>query len=135
LVQGKEEIQTLLDTLLQHTEICFDTETTNIDANEADLVGLSFSVKKAEGFYIACPADRNATQAILDQLAPLFNATNINWVGQNLKYDMLVLKWYNKEIKGNIFDTMLAHYLIEPEGRRSMDLLSAQYLTLRTRAH
>jgi DNA polymerase-1 len=128
LVQTKEEIQTLLDTLLQHTEICFDTETTNIDANEADLVGLSFSVKKAEGFYIACPADRNVTQAILTQLAPLFNATNINWVGQNLKYDMLVLKWYNVEIKGNIFDTMLAHYLIEPEGRRSMDLLSAQYL-------
>ncbi|MES2374777.1 MAG: DNA polymerase I [Bacteroidota bacterium] len=128
LVQTKEEIQTLLDALLQHTEICFDTETTNIDANEADLVGLSFSVKKAEGFYIACPEDRNATQAILDQLAPLFNATNINWVGQNLKYDMLVLKWYNVEIKGNIFDTMLAHYLIEPEGRRSMDLLSAQYL-------
>ncbi|MES2331708.1 MAG: DNA polymerase I [Bacteroidota bacterium] len=128
LVQGKEEIQKLLNTLLQQTEICFDTETTHIDANEAELVGLSFSVKKGEGFYIPCPADQKETQAILDQFNPLFEATNINWVGQNLKYDMLVLKWYNKELKGNIFDTMLAHYLIEPEGRRSMDLLSAQYL-------
>lgn len=128
LVQTKEEIQKLLDILLQQTEICFDTETTNIDANEAELVGLSFSFKKGEAYYIPCPADQKQTRGILDQLFPLFNSGNINWVGQNLKYDMLVLKWYNVELKGTIFDTMLAHYLIEPEGRRSMDLLSAQYL-------
>ncbi len=128
LVQTKEEIQQLIDTLLQQTEICFDTETTNIDANEAELVGMSFSVKKGEAYYIPCPADRKATEQILDQCGPLFNSTSIVWIGQNLKYDLLVLKWYNKELKGKIFDTMLAHYLIEPEGRRSMDLLSAQYL-------
>ena len=128
LVQTKEALQELIDNLLQQKEICFDTETTNIDANDAELVGLSFSYKKGEGYYIPCPADRAATEAILHQLKPVFDATALNWVGQNLKYDLLMLKWYNIEPKGTIFDTMLAHYLIEPEGRRSMDLLSAQYL-------
>lgn len=128
LVEGTAAIEQLVETLLQQTEICFDTETTNIDANEAELVGLSFSHKKSEGFYIPCPANQQQTKSILDQLDPLFTAANITWVGQNLKYDMLVLKWYNKELRGKIFDTMLAHYVIEPEGRRSMDLLSAQYL-------
>jgi DNA polymerase-1 len=128
LVDTTEEIQKLVTTLLQQTEICFDTETTNIDANEAELVGLSFSFKKAEGYYIPCPADRKTTESILSLFDPLFDSPDTSWIGQNLKYDMLVLKWYNKEIKGKIFDTMLAHYLIEPEGRRSMDLLSAQYL-------
>jgi len=128
LVQTADEIKTLLTTLLAQTEICFDTETTNIDANEAELVGMSFSIKKGEGYYVPCPADKKETLAILEQFAPLFSSTKINWVGQNLKYDMLVLKWYGVELKGNTFDTMLAHYLIEPEGRRSMDLLSAQYL-------
>jgi DNA polymerase-1 len=128
LVQTKEEIQQLLETLLLQKEICFDTETTNIDANEAELVGLSFSFKKGEGYYIPCPANRNATLAILNQLMPLFNQATMCWVGQNLKYDLLMLKWYDIELKGTFFDTMLAHYLIEPEGRRSMDLLSAQYL-------
>lgn len=128
LVEGTAAIEQLVETLLQQTEICFDTETTNIDANEAELVGLSFSHKKGEGFYIPCPADQQQTKSILHKLDPLFASTTITWVGQNLKYDMLVLKWYNKELKGKIFDTMLAHYVIEPEGRRSMDLLSAQYL-------
>lgn len=128
LVQTHEEIKNLLDTLIHQPEICFDTETTNIDANEAELVGMSFSIKKGEGYYIPCSANRKETLAILELLEPLFSSTAITWVGQNLKYDMLVLKWYGVEIKGGIFDTMLAHYLIEPEGRRSMDLLSAQYL-------
>ena len=128
LVQTEEEIKNLVATLLQQKEICFDTETTNIDANEAELVGLSFSIKKGEGYYIPCPADRTLTQKTLDLIEPLFSNTTITWIGQNLKYDMLVLKWYNIELKGPLFDTMLAHYLIEPEGRRSMDLLSAQYL-------
>lgn len=128
LVQSSEEIQKLVDLLMKQPEVCFDTETTNIDANEAELVGMSFSIKKGEGYYIPCPADKTVTQKILDQVAPLFNNKAITWVGQNLKYDMLVLKWYNVELKGPIFDTMLAHYLIEPEGRRSMDLLSAQFL-------
>ncbi len=128
LVSSKEEIQTLLSELLQETEICFDTETTNIDANEAELVGMSFSCKKGKAYYIPCPPEREKTNAILEQLQPLFSKTALCWVGQNLKYDILVLKWYGIELKGRLFDTMLAHYLIEPEGRRNMDLLSAQYL-------
>jgi DNA polymerase-1 len=114
--------------LLQKKEICFDTETTNIDANEAELVGMSFSFSINEGYYIPCPADKKITAEILEQFKPLFEKTDILWVGQNIKYDLLILKWYGVSLKGKLFDTMLAHYLIEPEGRRSMDLLSAQYL-------
>ncbi len=128
LIDSAEKIETLITKLQAASEICFDSETTHIDANIADLVGLSFSIKKGEGYYIPCPADRDATTAILSQLKPLFDKENILWIGQNIKYDLLMLKWYGFELKGNIYDTMLAHYVIEPEGRRSMDLLSNQYL-------
>ena len=128
LIQGTENIEQLIQELLQQKEICFDTETTNIDANEAELVGISFSFKTTEGYYIPCPANKKETETILKQFEPLFKKEDILWVGQNIKYDLLVLKWYGIELKGKFFDTMLAHYLIEPEGRRSMDLLSAQYL-------
>ena len=128
LTNTPEAIEDLLKKLADHNEICFDTETTNIDANLAELVGLSFSVTPGEGYYIPCPADRAATDAILLQCKPLFDDAGKTWIGQNLKYDLLVLKWYNTELKGNTFDTMLAHYVIEPEGKRSMDLLSAKYL-------
>lgn len=129
LVDTEEKIKSLVEELHHQKEICFDTETTNIDANEAELVGMSFAFKKGEAYYVPCPADKNLTEKILKQFSPLFNSTEIIWVGQNLKYDLLVLKWYGYELKGNIFDTMLAHYVIEPEGKRSMDLLSAQYLS------
>lgn len=128
LVQSKEEIASLLELLQAEEEICFDTETTHIDANLAELVGLSFSVKPGEGYYVPCPADKTTTQHILAQFAPLFNDENKTWIGQNLKYDLLVLKWYNTRLMGKTFDTMLAHYVIEPDGKRSMDLLSAKYL-------
>ena len=128
LVDSTEQIAALVNKLSSSKEICFDTETTHIDANQADLVGLSFSVQKGEGYYIPCPIEREATIAILNQLKPLFDNEKIVWVGQNIKYDLLMLKWYGFELKGNVYDTMLAHYVIEPEGRRSMDLLSSQYL-------
>lgn len=128
LVQTKEEIVDLIKKLSDHDEICFDTETTNIDANLAELVGLSFSVTTGEGYYVPCPADQAATKAILQQFAPLFANESKTWIGQNLKYDLLVLKWYDTTLKGKTFDTMLAHYVIEPDGKRSMDLLSAKYL-------
>ncbi len=128
LVNDVDAIKKLLLRLKLHKEICFDTETTGIDANQAELVGLSFSVKPGEGFYIPCPADRDACIKILDNFQPLFDDESITWVGQNIKYDMLMLKWYGFELKGNIFDTMLAHYVIEPEGKRSMDQLSEKYL-------
>jgi len=129
LIDTEEQIKSLVETLSRQTEICFDTETTNIDANEAELVGMSFSYKPGEAYYVPCPADRRATEKILHQFRTIFDSDKITWVGQNLKYDLLVLKWYALELKGDLFDTMLAHYVIEPEGKRSMDLLSAQYLS------
>jgi len=128
LITGKEAITAFTQSLLAYTEICFDTETTGTDANNAELVGLSFSVEKTKAFYIPCPPEQEKTKEILDWLKPLFNRTDVTWVGQNAKYDLLMLKWYGIEPTGAIFDTMLAHYVIEPEGRRSMDLLSVQYL-------
>jgi len=127
-ITDEKSIKKLVTELKKHSEICFDTETTGIDANDAELVGLSFSIKPGEAYYIPCPADQKKTKEILSYFEPLFGDKKKTWVGQNLKYDMLVLKWYDIEIAGNIFDTMLAHYVIEPDGKRGMDLLSAKYL-------
>ena len=128
LITGKEAIAAFIESMQAYQEICFDTETTGTDANNAELVGLSFSVEKNKAYYIPCPPEQEETKEILEQLKPLFYKTDVTWVGQNAKYDLLMLKWYGIEPKGAIFDTMLAHYVIEPEGRRSMDLLSVQYL-------
>jgi DNA polymerase-1 len=125
---GEKEIKSLVNELKKHEEICFDTETTGIDANDAELVGLSFSVLPGQAWYIPCPADQDKTKDILALFQPLFNDKKKIWVGQNIKYDMLVLKWYGIEIAGKLFDTMLAHYVIEPDGKRGMDLLSAKFL-------
>lgn len=127
-VVGKKELAALVKTLSAFPEICVDTETTGIDANTAELVGLSFSVKPGEAYYVPCPASQEETKEILAHFAPLFADPAKVWIGQNLKYDMLVLKWYGIEIAGNLFDTMLAHYVIEPDGKRGMDVLSAKYL-------
>lgn len=127
-VTDEKAIKDLVKELLKADEICFDTETTNIDANLAQLVGLSFSTKPGTAYYIPCPEDQKATQEILNLFAILFNDESKTWIGQNLKYDLLVLKWYNVTLKGKLFDTMLAHYVIDPDGKRSMDVLSAQYL-------
>ena len=127
-IQGEAAIKKLVTELKGQKEICFDTETTGIDANAAEMVGMSFSYKPGHAYYVPTPADQNETKKILQLFEPLFNSTSITWVGQNLKYDMLILKWYGYELKGELFDTMLAHYVIDPDGKRSMDLLSAQYL-------
>lgn len=127
-IQEEEAIKSLIKELLEEKEICFDTETTGVDANDVELVGMSFSFKPGEAYYIPCPADQEATGKLLKQFEPVFNKKDILWIGQNLKYDMLVLKWYGYELKGETFDTMLAHYVIEPDGKRSMDELSARFL-------
>ena len=98
--------------LTTQANICFDTETTGIDANDAELVGLSFSVKPGEAYYIPCPADQKQTKEILSYFDPLFSDKKKTWIGQNTKYDLLVLKWYGIEITWKLFDTMLAHYVI-----------------------
>ena len=128
LVNTGEEIASLVKKLSVENEICFDTETTGLDANNAELVGLSFSITPGEGYYVPCPEDRNACIQLLKEFEPLFNDVSKTWIGQNIKYDMLMLKWVGFELKGNIFDTMLAHYVLEPEGKRNMDALSAKYL-------
>jgi DNA polymerase-1 len=126
-IEGKENILALIKELSAQKEICIDTETTGINANDVELVGLSFSYKEHEGFYIPIANEVEAKKT-LTLFDPLFKNKDIVWIGQNLKYDFLVLKWYGVELLGKTFDTMLAHYVIEPEGRRSMDLLSAQFL-------
>jgi DNA polymerase-1 len=127
-VTDEKAIKKLVAELKKHSEISFDTETTGIDANNAELVGLSFSVKPGEGYYIPCPADTAKTKEILAYFEPLFADKKKTWVGQNIKYDLLVLKWYDIALQGSLFDTMLAHYVIEPDGKRGMDLLSAKFL-------
>lgn len=130
-VVGDSAINDLIKKLSAVKEICIDTETTGIDANNVALVGLSFSIKEHEGYYVPVGNDGagdDGAKHILTLFKNLFDNTEILWIGQNLKYDFLVLKWYGFEIKGKTFDTMLAHYVIEPEGRRGMDLLSAQFL-------
>jgi DNA polymerase-1 len=127
-VVGDAAINELVEKLKTQKEICFDTETTGIDANDVDIVGMSFSVQPGEAWYVPCPPNVTGAQKIIDAFRPLFEAPEIIWIGQNLKYDLLVLKWYNVTFAGPVFDTMLAHYVIEPEGKRSMDQLSAQYL-------
>ena len=128
LIEGDDAIKDLVKKLSGQHEISLDTETTHIDANEAELVGLSFSYEQSGGYYVPCPPDEEQIVHILNHFKDLFNDESKIWVGQNIKYDLLVLRWYGFELKGKVFDTMLAHYVIESEGRRNMDLLSAQYL-------
>lgn len=123
-----ENLDAFIKDLLAQKSICFDTESTHIDANLAELVGMSFAWEKGKAFYLPLPEERNAVLAILEQFRPIFEDENREWIGQNIKYDMLLLKWYGFELKGSIYDTMLAHYVIEPEGKHNMDLLSSKYL-------
>ena len=128
LVQTDAEINDLVKYLSSFDEICFDTETTGIDANEAEIVGMSFSVKAGEGFYVFCPADPVETARRLQFFKLLFNDASKTWIGHNIKYDMLILKWQEIEMAGNTFDSMLAHYVIEPDGKNGMDALSEKFL-------
>jgi DNA polymerase I len=108
--------------------ICFDTETTSTDPNEALIVGMSFSTQVGTGWYVPLPLDVDGAKAIISEFTELFADNTKAWIGHNLKYDLLVMKWYGATFSGALHDTMLAHYLIEPDGKRSMDLLSEIYL-------
>ncbi|WP_343522523.1 DNA polymerase I [Pedobacter sp.] len=128
LVDTAEKRADLIKLLLAEKRISFDTETTGTDANMADLVGLSFSIKPGTGYYIPVPAEREEAQLIVDEFRAVLENEGIEKIGQNTKYDILVLKWYGVEVKGKLFDTMLAHYLIDPDTRHGMDVLSENYL-------
>ena len=114
--------------LLNQTSVCFDTETTGLNPLTAELVGIAFSWETGKGFYLPFPEARNEAQGIIEQLRPFFEAEHIEKIGQNLKYDIKVLHKYNITVKGKLFDTMLAHYLINPDMRHNMDVLAETYL-------
>ncbi|WP_412561784.1 DNA polymerase I [Winogradskyella sp. MIT101101] len=114
--------------LMNQTSVCFDTETTSINPLQAELVGIAFSWEAGKGFYVPFPEDKNEAQELIEVLRPFFENESIEKIGQNLKYDIKVLAKYNVEVKGKLFDTMLAHYLINPDMRHNMDVLAETYL-------
>ncbi|SFC88532.1 DNA polymerase I [Algibacter pectinivorans] len=114
--------------LMNQTSVCFDTETTGLNPLTAELVGIAFSWEVGKGFYVPFPEDKTEAQAVIEELRGFFEAENIQKIGQNLKYDIKVLAKYNVEVKGPLFDTMLAHYLINPDMRHNMDVLAETYL-------
>lgn len=128
LVQTETEIDNLINNLLQQTEICFDTETSALESTEAEIVGLSFCFKPHEAYYIPFTDDFEASKLLLHRFKPVFENEKITKIGQNIKYDLNILKQYGLQLKGHLFDTMLAHYLIEPDLRHNMDYLSTIYL-------
>ena len=128
LVDTAEKRADLIKKLAAQSSFCFDTETTHIDPNMAELVGMSFAIKPYEAWYVPVPADQKTAQAIVDEFKPVFENEKIEKIGQNIKYDAIMLKWYGVELKGRWLDTMIAHYLLEPELRHNMDYLAETYL-------
>ena len=128
LVETDEDIKALVEQLSKQKQFVFDTETTNVDVYSADLVGVSFAIKAHEAWYLPMPAEREECQKKLELLRPLFEDESILIIGQNLKYDISMLAQYGISVKGKMFDTMLAHYLLEPEQRHNMDYLAEVYL-------
>lgn len=118
----------LIAALKAEKQICFDTETTGLDANDCELVGFSFSIKPGEAWFVPLPEDQDECKDIVKEFKEVLENKDIKKVGQNIKYDILVLKWYGISVQGELFDTMLAHYLIDPDSRHNMDLLSENYL-------
>ncbi|MBL6446298.1 DNA polymerase I [Fulvivirga sp. 29W222] len=128
LITSAEKRKELIEFLQKQEEFCFDTETTDIDAVEAEVVGLAFSYVKGEAYYVALAESFEESKAILQEFKPVMENEKVAKIGQNVKYDILVLKKYGIHVKGKIFDTMLAHYVIEPEMPHNMDAIAEQYL-------
>ena len=128
LVNTPKSRELLLMHLLNQKTVCFDTETTSLNALEAELVGIAFSWTKGKGYYLALPNNHEEVASLLEPFKVFFEHTSIEKVGHNLKYDLKVLRNYNIEVVGPLFDTMVAHYLINPDMRHSMDILAETYL-------
>ena len=128
IIQGDLALKLLLQNLQNQTSVCFDTETTGLDALNAELVGIAFSYEKGKGFYVPFPEDKEEALVLIEKLKPFFENEAIEKIGQNLKYDLKILSNYNITVKGKLFDTMIAHYLINPDMRHNMDILSETYL-------
>ncbi len=132
LIVNQDEIVSICDYFNTKEILSLDTETTSTNAIEAELVGLSFSVEEGKAFYVPIPANREEAIKIVDVFKPLYENEQILKVGQNIKYDIEVLRNYGVEVKGKMFDTMIAHYLIQPELRHNMDYMAEVYLNYQT---
>ena len=132
LVDNKVKRSDLISKLFMQKSFCFDTETTGLDMFADDLVGLSFCFTEGEAYYVSLPENKNEATEILYEFKAIFENSNIQKIGQNIKFDLLMLKQYGIELKGKFFDTMIAHYLVQPELRHGMDYLSEIYLNYRT---
>lgn len=127
-IQPGMAMKLFMQNLMKQTSVCFDTETTGLNPLTAELVGIAFSWEATKGFYIPFPENRGEAQELIEQLRPFFESDHIEKIGQNLKYDIKVLDKYKVKVKGKFFDTMLAHYLINPDMRHNMDVLAETYL-------
>ncbi|GAA4927961.1 DNA polymerase I [Mucilaginibacter defluvii] len=128
LADTPEKRAELIALLKQQKDICFDTETTGTDANHCELVGLSFAVKPGEAWYVPVPPTEAEAKALVAEFKEVLEDENIGKTGQNIKFDVMILKWYDIKVKGNLFDTMLAHYVLDPDTRHNMDILAENYL-------
>jgi len=128
LADTPEQRNELIGILREYDRFCFDTETTGLDPNDSQLVGLSFAVRPREAWYVPLPPVWEDAFAILQEFKSLMEDPDIEKIGQNMKFDIAMLKWYGVEVKGKMFDTMLAHYLLQPDMRHNMDLLAETYL-------
>ena len=132
LVDNEEKLSQLLQNIVTQSVLSLDTETTSTDPIRAELVGMSFSYAENQAFYVPVPTDRSEAQKIVDRFRPVFENREIMKVGQNIKYDMLVLANYGVQLQGPLFDTMVAHYVLQPELRHNMDYLAEIYLNYQT---
>jgi DNA polymerase I len=131
IADSEEKRKALIEKLAASHEFCFDTETTSLDVHSTELVGLSFSVLPGEAYYVPVTADPVVARQIVNEFRPVLESEKIRKIGQNIKFDYLVLRYYDIELKGELFDTMLAHYLLEPDKKHGMDILSETFLGYR----
>jgi len=127
-IEHLDEARELANLLAEKSSVAFDTETTSLSVLDAELVGMSFSFEKGKAYYVAVPNERVKAQEFVDAFAPFWSADGVEKIGQNIKYDLSVLMNYNIEVQGPLFDTMIAHYLIQPDMRHGMDILAETYL-------
>jgi DNA polymerase-1 len=131
-VESEKDQQDLIELLLKQKSVCFDTETSSLEARNADLVGIAFSFKAKEAYYVPFPADFDEGRLLLNVFAPFFTSENIEKVAHNIKYDEQVINRYGIKLRGPRFDTMIAHYLLSPDNRHGMDALAVYYLKYKT---